>query len=145
VLNARIVLALLLLLGGIGSGSAADTDGFRVIVHADSPVSSLTRDRLSKLFLKKVTNWENGQAVLPIDLGDSSSVRETFSKQVHGKSLSAVRAYWQQKIYSGADVPPPQAGSDAEAIAYVRSHPGAVGYVSATPSDPAVKTVKIAE
>ena len=133
------------LLGGGGTGSAAEADGFRIVVHADNPVSSLTRDKLSKLFLKRVTNWDNGQAVLPVDLGDSSPVREAFSKQVHGKSLSAVRAYWQQRIYSGADVPPPQVGSDAEVIAYVRAHPGAVGYVSPATSDPVVKVVKIAE
>ena len=142
--NVRVVLALVLLLGGGGTG-AAETDGFRVVVRADNPVSALTRDKLSKLFLKRVTNWDNGQAVLPIDLVESLPLREAFSKQVHGKSVSAVRAYWQQKIYSGADVPPPQVGSDAEVIAYVRSHPGAVGYVSPTTNDPAVKIVKIGE
>src|SRR5712691_4658256 len=136
VAGARALLALVLLLAGAVTASAAESEGFRVIVHADNGVSSLTRDRLSKLFLKKVTNWEDGQAVLVVELAESSPVREAFSKQVHGRSLAAVRAYWQQKIYSGADVPPSQVGSDAEVVAYVRSHPAAIGYVSPATNDP---------
>jgi len=35
-------------------------------------------------------------------------IRVAFSKSVHGKSVGAVRAFWQQQIFSGRDVPPPE-------------------------------------
>ena len=47
-----------------------------------------------------------------------------------GRSVGAVRAYWQHVVFSGRDVPPPQLASDAEVVKYVATHEGAVGYVS---------------
>jgi hypothetical protein len=41
-----------------------------------------------------------------------------------------VKAYWQQRIFSGRDVPPPEFATDQEVVAYVLAHEGAVGYVS---------------
>jgi hypothetical protein len=46
------------------------------------------------------------------------------------KSVEAVKAYWQQRIFSGRDVPPPQFDRDDRVVAYVLEHEGAVGYVS---------------
>jgi hypothetical protein len=46
------------------------------------------------------------------------------------RTVAAVRSYWQQRIFSGRDVPPPELDSDASVIAYVERTPGAVGYVS---------------
>jgi hypothetical protein len=46
------------------------------------------------------------------------------------RSVAAVRNYWQQRIFSGRGVPPPELDSDEEIVAYVLKHRGAVGYVS---------------
>jgi ABC-type phosphate transport system substrate-binding protein len=67
---------------------------------------------------------------LPVDQAEGSSVRKAFSEAVHGRAPSAVEAYWQRQIFSGRGVPPLQKMSDDEVIAYVRSNPSAVGYVS---------------
>ena len=45
--------------------------------------------------------------------------------------ISAVESYWQQQIFAGKEVPPAAKPSDEEVLAYVRSTPGAIGYVSA--------------
>ena len=57
-------------------------------------------------------------------------MRGSFSKAIHGKSVSAVKAYWQQRVFSGRDVPPLEKDSDASVVNYVRNNPGAIGYVS---------------
>ena len=41
-----------------------------------------------------------------------------------------MRSYWQQRIFSGRGVPPPELESDEAIVAYVLKHRGAVAYVS---------------
>lgn len=104
---------------------------FKVIVNSSNPTESLTKKEVSELFLKKKTKWKHGQAVMPVDQSDTAGVRVDFSKQVHGRPVAAVEAFWQQKVFSGRDVPPPKKLTDQDVMSYVQSHPGAIGYVSA--------------
>lgn len=110
---------------------AVPAQSFVVIVNASNPVDTIERDHLSQIFLKRVYAWPTGSAAQPIDLPMDAPSRETFSRSVLRKSLSAVRAYWQQQIFSGRDVPPVEKATDAEMIAAIKSAPEAVGYVSA--------------
>lgn len=107
----------------------ARAQSFQVVVHESNPVRSLSTDRLSQLFLKKVTRWNDGREVEPVDVDDESRVREAFSEAVHGKDVASIKSYWQKMIFSGRATPPPELSADAEVLAFVRSHPGAIGYV----------------
>ena len=102
---------------------------FVVIVHPQNPYTSLDRGFLTDAFLKKVTRWPNGDVIKPVDLGGDSPVREKFSNEVLKRSVSAVKSYWQQIIFSGRDVPPPELASEDEVVKYVLGHPTAIGYV----------------
>ncbi len=124
-------------------GEAIAAKGWVVIVNKANPITEASKDEVAKWFLKKKTTWENGQKILPVDQSPSSPVRKAFSKEVLGKSVSAVRRYWQKMIFSGRGVPPVEKGSDAEVIDYVRSNPGAVGYVSSNADVSGVKVLKI--
>lgn len=127
------------------SGPLSAGETFKIIVHPSNQVSSMTKDEASKLFLKKVTEWENGHPVLPIDLGAASSVRENFSKEIHGKTVTAIKSYWQQKIFSGRDVPPPEKQSDTEVLAYVQANADAIGYIAEGSPAGNAKVVKITD
>lgn len=110
---------------------ANETRAFKVIVHASNPESELTKQEISKLFLKKVKKWKSSkEAVLPVDLISDSPVREKFSKAIHGRKVSSVKAYWQKQIFSGRGVPPEEKGSDKEILEYVEKNVDAIGYVS---------------
>lgn len=133
----RVALPLALLLSTAALNTApAPTPApeFIVVVHAANTMSSIDRDELSKMFLKKVVKWPDGTPVDPIDLASSVRSRIAFTSSVHRKSVPAVRAFWQQQIFSGRSVPPPEKRSDDDVVAYVREHRGAVGYVSASTS-----------
>ena len=110
--------------------SPAEGAPFKLIVHTSNGIDSMTAERVSALFLKKVGKWDNGRTVLPVDLLPGSAVREEFSKSIHGKTVAAVKSYWQQQIFSGRDVPPPEKASDREVLAYIEANPDAIGYVS---------------
>jgi ABC-type phosphate transport system substrate-binding protein len=115
----------------------------RVVVNQANPISSLSRQEVSDLFLKKTSRWEVLGLVMPVDQPEGTALREMLNREIHHKSLSAVRAYWQQRIFSGRDVPPPEKDGDAEVLAFVRKNPGAIGYISATASAAGVKVVEV--
>ena len=139
--KARLTLATLVLL--VWSGvSLAQSGAFKVVVNGSNPVTSLSKDELSKLFMKKTSTWADGRKVVPVDLAEGSSARTGFSESVHGKSVQAVKAYWQQMIFSGRQVPPSEKASPREVVAFVETNPGAVGYV---PSGTEVGKCKVVE
>ena len=70
-------------------------------------------------------------------------VRDAFYRKVAGKSPSAVKAYWNQLIFSGREVPPVAKTSDEDVVAFVHSNPGALGYVAADTDTKGVKTIEL--
>lgn len=108
----------------------ASAAGFRVIVHSSNPAGSAERGFLADVFLKKVTRWPNGALIRPVDQRPTASVRRGFSEAVLKRTVAAVRSFWQQRIFSGRDLPPPELDSDDRVVDFVETHPGAVGYVS---------------
>ena len=104
--------------------------GYKVIVNNANETSSLAKKELVQYFLKKTAKWSNGTPVVAVDQTEKSASRERFTLEVHGKSVSAVKSYWQQQIFSGRDVPPVEKSSDAQVVAFVKQNPGAIGYVA---------------
>ncbi len=107
----------------------ANSDSFLVIVHAGNGSTSLSRSEVSDLLLKKQTRWSDGTPVKAVDLPSGSATREAFSTTVHGRTVDRVKNYWQRRIFSGRDVPPPEMATSQAVADYVRSTPGAIGYV----------------
>jgi ABC-type phosphate transport system substrate-binding protein len=105
---------------------------FVVVVNVTNSASNIARSELAALFTKKEQSWSDGTPAFPVDLPDDDPVREAFTQAIHGKSPRAIRAYWQQQIFSGRQVPPPERDSDDQVLAYVRATVGAVGYVRST-------------
>jgi ABC-type phosphate transport system substrate-binding protein len=120
---------------------AAD-DAFKVIVNPDNPVTSIDRDFLRDAYLKKATEWGNGTALRPIDLSTRFPQRERFTQDVLHKTPSQLKSYWNQQIFTGKGVPPPEADSVDDMITYVLEHPGAVGYVPANADPGRAKVVR---
>lgn len=110
--------------------SAAVGVDFVVIVHAQGPAKSLSAAAVAELFLKKDRAWSDGSTVHPVDLPTKSATRAAFTEVVLHKSVSAIKAYWQQRIFSGRDVPPVERATEEAVVAFVAAEPGAIGYVS---------------
>ena len=127
-LRAPVLGGLLLALAWASPGVARPA--FTVVVNPQVPVISLSRETLSDIFLRKVTWWENGVAMRPVDQPYDSTTRTLFSDAIIGRSVRAVRTHWQQAIFSGQRPPPPVFTTDAEVLSYVRRNGGAIGYVS---------------
>jgi ABC-type phosphate transport system substrate-binding protein len=103
---------------------------YRVIVNPSNPSVALDRSFLEDAFLKKISHWPSDQVIRPVDLESGSRTRRAFSDYVLRRTVDAVKGYWQQRIFSGRDVPPPELDTDDDVVKYVLRYEGAVGYVS---------------
>lgn len=113
----------------LASAAAAAQSSLVIVAHPSVGPRSISQAELSKIFLKKLRTWEDGQRALPVDQVPGP-IREAFSETVHGRSMITIEVYWKRMIYSGRDVPPAEAAGDEAVLEFVRSTPGAVGYVS---------------
>jgi hypothetical protein len=118
---------------------------YKLIVNSANPVTSLSRDEAARYFLKKSPAWPAGTGVAAVDLQKQSPTRGVFSRDVLHKSVEAVTAYWQQQIFSGRAVPPPEQRGDAEVVAFVESHRGAIGYVAESAEVGEAKVVRLVD
>jgi len=131
------------LLPTAGSARAENVPDFRIIVHPENPSTLLSRDFLVDAFLKRVTRWSDGETIRAVDQKPSALARRRFSESVLARSVAAVKNYWQQRIFSGRELPPPELESDEAVVAYVLKHRGAIGYVSGGAKLDRVKPVQI--
>jgi ABC-type phosphate transport system substrate-binding protein len=111
------------------AGAAQAADKYQVVVHWTNPLSTLNKDVVADIFLKKAVRWPDGREVVPVDQSLQSPVREAFTREVLGNTILGVQNYWQQQITAGRK-PPLTKGSDDEVQAYVEHNPSAIGYVS---------------
>src|SRR5262245_17328561 len=141
--------ARILVLAGLGLSAgrigAQDASAYKLVVHPSNPATTMSRLKVGELFLKKTVRWADGHPVSPVEPSGKSPVRQRFDLEVYGKPVIAISAYWQQMIFGGKGVPPPEKSSDAEIVAFVRGTPGAVGYVWAGTDATGVKVVAITD
>jgi ABC-type phosphate transport system substrate-binding protein len=138
VLAITVLLSVLL----VTSPRAAD-EQYKVIVHPKNPVTELESDFVRNVYLKKAKSWGDGSTARPIDLPAKQAVRVRFTKDVLRKTPSQLKNYWNQQIFSGKAMPPPEAASPADVIAYVLANPGAIGYLPADVDAGGAKVVGI--
>jgi len=116
---------------------------FRIVVNPANNITTLDQKVLADIFLKKTTFWPDMKNILVVDLASTSPVRRQFSEQVLEKPISAVRNYWQQLLFSGREVPPPELKNDEEMVSFVSTHENAIGYVSGNADLRGLKTIRI--
>jgi ABC-type phosphate transport system substrate-binding protein len=121
----------------------AGDERFIVIVHQNNPVTAIDRDFLRDAYLKKATDWGNGDTIRPVDLSNRFGVRDVFTRDVLRKTPAQLRSYWNQQIFSGKGTPPVEADSIAEMIDYVVANAGALGYLPAGTAPGRAKVVEV--
>ena len=117
-----------------------------IVVNSANPVSVMRREQVARMFVRELVAWDNGEEILPVDQLERSPSRVTFARDVERQTVSSLKTYWQQRIFSGNESPPPERVSDSDVLTYVRSNAGAIGYVvDGTDLGTGVKAVVINE
>jgi hypothetical protein len=131
-----------------GSTTTAPTAGsedpanIKIIVHPNNPSDAVGRGFLRDAYLKKATEW-HGNTIRPVDLSSRFRARGQFIEHVIRKTPAQLRTYWNQQVFSGKGVPPPELRTTADVIAYVTANPGAVGYLPADADPGKAKVIGI--
>jgi ABC-type phosphate transport system substrate-binding protein len=140
----RTILTIAFSLAALVGAAPAGAQQYRVIVNAANPTSTLSKEDLARVYLKKMGSWKNGNSVTVVDQGPKSSVRADFSMAVLGRDVPTMKNYWQQSLFSGRGVPPIEQPSEAQVVAFVAANQGAIGYVSNDAQLPeSVKTISV--
>ena len=138
-----VVAALLWAVPPVPAKESENSMRFVVVTHPKNPANSASTAALTDLFLKRTTRWDNGEHVHPVDLKATSGVRKEFSERVLKRSVAAVRSYWQQRIFSGRALPPPEVDSEQAVVRYVSKHLGGIGYVGPETKLDGVKVIHV--
>lgn len=119
--------------------AAAPPSSLLVVAHADTP--ALNEDILQKIYLGKVVEVD-GRSVIPVNLARGSNLRKHFMEQILAQDDDKFIAYWTVRRYIGKGSPPREFSTVEQQLEYIRSTPGAVGYVDASLDvKPGLKTI----
>jgi len=121
-------------------GNPARAEELLVIANSGVEVSSLSLEELAAIYLLKVTTWQGGGNIVPVNREASSGARTVFSDAVLRQPPNALNAYWNQMHFKGR-VPPLVQESDQAVLAFVQKVPGAIGYVNASHAPQNVKVL----
>lgn len=125
----------------ISRASAAERP-FAVIVAPGVTDHRLTRETVALIFRRKLSYWDNGQRILPVNLPPTHPLRRGFSLNLLGQPPEALDDYWREMYFHG--IRPPHVLASEEAVTmFVASTPGAIGYVSTCPSEPKVNVAMV--
>ena len=107
-----------------GLGKAAG--GVVVIGHPN--LASLDAPTLEKVYTGKVIEV-NGVSVTAVNASSGSGVRSRFLQAYLKQDEEKYTAYWIVRRYIGKGAPPRELATSEAVIAFVKTTPGAIGYI----------------
>ena len=109
-----------LVIASLAQGSA---NAGEVIAHSSV---NLSGDEIRDVFLGE-KQLNGNLKLVPVD---NAAIQSAFLSRVLQTDAQKYSARWTKKTFREGQAPPGRKGSDAEVVEFVRTTPGAVGYVS---------------
>ena len=120
---------LILLLGSLGSWSAASAQDVVLVANKGVQISQISNADLRAIFLGTRTRFADGSRAVPVIL-KGGPAHEVFLKNHVGEGPEEFRSQWRKVVFTGQGAMPKAFDSESALIEYVAATPGAVGYVS---------------
>jgi len=128
----------LLLILGILWALSGQAGGLLVIASTQVPDVNISVKQLADIYTLKRNFWADQTQVVPVNREASSVEREKFSEAVFNLSPLELAEYWNRLRFQGK-LPPLVQISDQAVLGFVRSVPGAIGYINANQVPTGVK------
>ncbi len=138
-------LATILVLSLLAAGAAAQpgaASGLLVVANAEVPADTLSTQLLQRIFLGKTTSWGDGLTIQPVMLEDHA-VHESFLTGVLDRSEESFSVYWKRMVFAGRGEPPLAFDTHGELADFLRSTPGAIGFLPAGADTVGLKIVTV--
>lgn len=120
----------LLLILGILWALPGQAEGLVVIASPHVPDTRISVEQLADIYMLKKAFWADKTQVVPVNREASSMEREKFSEAIFDLSPQELAEYWNRLRFQGK-FPPLVQTSDQAVLGFVRSVPGAIGYINA--------------
>jgi ABC-type phosphate transport system substrate-binding protein len=130
----------ILLVLGIFWTSLVQAEGLMIITSPQVPDAAISIKQLADIYTLKKTFWADKTLVVPVNREASSNERERFSLDVFNLSPRELSEYLDRLRFQGK-LPPVVQTSDQAVLGFVRSVPGAIGYISADQPPAGVKVL----
>ncbi len=111
-----------------------------IIASPQVPVNSISVEQLADVYSLKKEFWNPRLQVIPVNREASSTERKIFTEQVFNLSPQELGEYWNRLSFQGK-LPPPVQTSDQAVLGFVRSIPGAIGYINDIQAPKGVKVL----
>jgi ABC-type phosphate transport system substrate-binding protein len=110
-----------------------------VIVHPTRR-AKLSLEEIAQIYLRRKRFWDDGAAIVPLNLPSQAPLRVHFSQSVLNQTETRLADYWNRQYLYG--ILPPATLASTEAVRrYVASDPNAIGYVPVSEVDGSVRVV----
>jgi hypothetical protein len=129
---------LILLLGSVGSWSAAGAQDVVLVANKGVKISGITNADLRAIFMGTKTRFSDGSHAVPVTL-KGGPAHEVFLKNYVGENPEEFRSQWRKVVFTGQGAMPKAFDSESALIEYVADTPGALGYVSRISSQGGVR------
>jgi hypothetical protein len=114
---------------------AAQAHAGEIVVVMGSGAAALTKDQVASVYLGRSNDFK------PVDLPESSPVRETFYKKATDRDLSQIKSLWSRLAFTGQGTPPKELADAAAVKKAVAADPKTIGYLDKGDVDASVKVV----
>jgi ABC-type phosphate transport system substrate-binding protein len=120
---------------------AKANDELVVVVNKNNPVQSLTKSEVIDIFMGKYIAYPNGESANPLELEDSNKIKQIFYKDLIGRSLASVNAYWARLKFTGHRRKSDTVTTEEDVVSLINKTDSAIGYIRISKLTPDLKVV----
>ena len=113
-----------------------------VVANREVPADTISSRLLQRIYLGKATRWDGGLQIRPVMQHDRE-LHAAFVTHLLERSEESFSVYWKRMVFTGKGRPPQVFADDAELAAYLRSTPGAIGYIAADADTTGLKVMPV--
>lgn len=112
-----------------------------LIVHKNSPLSTITMKEGKRIFLGVTKKLPDGSTIKIVDQEDNFKLKEDFYMELTGNSAAQISSRWAGLVFSGQAIPPAKASGDKGVKEWLQKNPSGIGYIDSSRVDDSVKVV----
>lgn len=114
---------------------AVEAQASDIVVVMGPEAVALSKDQVTSVYLGRNNDLK------PLDLLESSPVRDVFYKKATGRDSAQIKAVWSRLMFIGQGQPPKVLADAAAVKKAVAADPKAIGYIDKADLDASVKVV----
>ena len=127
----------------LGLAAANASAELVVVVSSRSQVAAINADQVAAIFLGHASRFPDGSQAVAVDQQLGAPQRDSFYRELTGKTPALLKAHWSKMVFTGRGQPPREASGDAGVRRLVAGNPAMIGYIERDALDASVRAVLV--